>query len=201
MIRVVTLLSAGLALLSASVQAASPAPPAQPARVGEGLDVAVPPGWVRLDYRSDAQTEELYLVPPGQTSADWKDMIVFTEYKGMSGANPRKILEGSLADATKGCPGVNPKPIQEGVVNGYPAAFLTVACPSDPRTGGGEVNLVKVVAGNRNLYLIQRTWRTPPFERNNPPLASGLIDAWVKYLGHLKPCDTGDSKHPCAKDK
>ncbi|MEO5375800.1 MAG: hypothetical protein H7840_16300 [Alphaproteobacteria bacterium] len=184
-----------LAVASLSVQAAE-AP-----RTGEGLEVAVPPGWVRLDYKSSAETEELYLVPPDQNSPDWRDMVVFTEYKGMTGANPRQVLEGSLADAARGCPGLQAQPIQEGLVNGYPAAFLTVACPGEPRTGKGEVNLVKVVAGNRNLYLVQRTWRTPPFDRDRPPVSSASIDVWVKYLGHLKPCDAGDPKHPCVTGK
>lgn len=187
------LLAPGLA----AGQSLPQAPPGEPPRSGEGLELRIPPGWAKMDTVRNEKREEVYLVPPGQNSPNWKDMVAFREVKGYSGGGPKEVLEGSLASARQGCPQLGFRPIQEGVVNGYPAAFLLVYCPSDPSGKGGEVNLVKVIVGRENLYMVQRTWRTTPFDPGSPPIDSQTLDIWVKYLSHLKPCDTRDSKHPC----
>ncbi|MBF0093928.1 MAG: hypothetical protein HQL34_05215 [Alphaproteobacteria bacterium] len=179
------------------VPAPAPPRPAGAPPAGEGLAVQIPPGWTPLDHVRNAKGEELYLVPPSQNNPNWKDMIAYREVKGYSGGSPKSVLEGSLEAGRQGCPGLVFKPIQEGRVNGYPAAFLTVFCPSDTTGKGGEINLVKVVVGRENLYMVQRTWRTAPFEPTRPPVDSKTIDVWVQYLSRLKPCDTRDPTHPC----
>lgn len=180
-----------LAVVSASLHASAAEP-----RRGEGLEVSRPPGWVVHHDTHTAVLEEVFLVPPGQEGTGWRDMVVFREVKNMGRANPRAVLEQSVTEARAGCPDLVTRPIQEGRVNGYPGAFLLVGCPGG-KDGQGEVNLVKVVAGNTNLYMVQRTWRVPAFTLDAPPVDSRTLDIWTRYLSMQKPCDMDTSAHPC----
>lgn len=192
MIRMLRMCLPLCAMLLAGAARAAEAP-----RVGEGLEIAPPPGWKAIDRRSDGRMDEVYLVPPGQ-ERDWRDLIVYREIKGLTGVPPRRVLEDSIEQARTGCPNVEARPIQEGNVNGYPGAFLMVICPGGGKVAG-EISLVKVVGGKSNLYMIQRTWRMPGFDPAKPPVDSKTIDTWVRYLSAQKPCDTRDPRHPCAQ--
>ncbi len=123
-------------------------------------------------------------------------MVVFRELKDAGTADLRVVLEQSLAEAKADCPDLIVRPIQEGRINNYRGAFLLVGCPGESDRPG-EVNLVKVVGGNDNLYMIQRTWRMPALDPNNPPLDGHTLDLWTRYLSMQKPCDVDNQRHPC----
>ncbi|MBF0561364.1 MAG: hypothetical protein HQL37_04950 [Alphaproteobacteria bacterium] len=171
---------------------AGPAQAATADYTGEGLTIVTPPSWIALHQNKTAGAEEVALVPPWQKADAWQDMLMYQEFKNRSGVNPRTVLDGAITEGRKSCPSLLAGTVQEGIVNGYSGAFLSVSCPAQ-----GEINLIKVVAGEKNFYLVQRSWRRPPFSPDKPPLKSTDIDIWVKFLSRLKPCDTRNRAHPC----
>lgn len=189
---------AAAALLAASIAFAPALAQTPEVRHGEGMDVVLPQGWTAIHTSQTRQLAEVHAVPGNQDPGAWTDLIAYAEYKTLPSASPVAYLEAATENVRERCPRVRPGRIQQGTVNGYPTAFLLMSCPVEPLSQRGEVTLMKVTAGEKSLYLVQRTWRTPAYKGGKPPVPEEQLRAWVDFLKQRIVCDTTEpDRHPC----
>lgn len=187
------------AILSALLVLAA-AGPAFAQNLTERLLLVPPAGWHEGGTSSGAKTLTTHLFPAGQNSEKWDQMLsiqVVTE----PGADPREHIQRIIDAARDGCEAYGPSPVTEAMLNNYPVSTVTVTCTKGRQTGLGGLLAVKTIKGAQAVYVVQRMWRGPAFERNGPaPVSTEMLKEWSEFLRGVGVCDTADpQRHPCPK--
>jgi len=178
----------------ALAQAARPAAPAEPT---ERLLLVPPAGWSTGGSSTSRTSVTNHLFPPGQTSESWTEMLSIQIF-AQPAPTPRAFAESLIETSRKSCESATPGPIAEGMLNGYPVATLSVACPKGRQSGKGGLIAMKAIQGTGALFVVERLWRGEPYAGNRAPVPNAVLQDWAAFLRAVGVCDTADpGRHPC----
>jgi hypothetical protein len=157
---------------------------------GESLRTPSPPGFVRTERMSTDGLEQVELVPAGQGSSNWTEMVSMQTLKGgVEEGDPVRYAQWAAGRWKDECPSGTVGSVDPTPRNGYPAAFWRMDCPGMASTGKPEHTLTIAIEGNYAFHTVQKTWRSDPAE---PEIAS-----WTReFFGAVSVCDAAG--HPCA---
>ncbi len=164
---------------------------------GEYYIAALPPGWVRRGPAIDQDVRHGDWLPPGQTLASWTDRITLQVVTELAGKAPRTFLDQITNLRGENCEGVFATEVETATLNGFPTGFRIIACMRDVRTGTGVIAVLRVVTGDRALYVSQRVFQVAPFPPGGLPVSGDALAAARAALEYGLPCRRRDPLHPC----
>ncbi len=82
---------------------------------------------------------------------------------------------------------------------GHTVSFRFLGCTRHQRTGQGELALFRTVEGEQSFYLVQRAWRTPPYQPDVLPFDRELLGQTRLWLqgGRICQADSSDPNRAC----
>ena len=204
--RILVLAALALVLASGLASAQMRQPPRQPAPATAGATITEklllnpPPGWTSVGTSSTKTSATTHLFPPGQNAEKWNEMLTI-QVMSDSQADAREHIQRIVEASRSNCEASGLSPVTEGLSNGYPVSTMTVTCTKGRNSGLGGLVAVKAIRGAQALYVVERIWRGPAFERNEPvPAPPDMLQEWSAFLRAVAVCDDADSaKHPCPK--
>jgi len=155
------------------------------------------PGWTLLPTQRGRDVELTEIVPPGQNQQNWTDQVAVNILYGPPKMTPEDLLTQRVQLIQRECEETQTGPAAPGIDNGYETALRAVACPKAKRWGQGEVSLFKAWRGRDAMYLVARSWRGPPFAKNERPVSLATTAQWLALIQGIVLCDTRDPKRPC----
>jgi len=203
-IAVALLVSSAAAWAQIRSQPARPTPPPTaappPGEMTERLLLVPPQGWKTAGSGGSKTTLTTQMFPGNESSDNWTEMLS-VQVVADGRADPRDHIQRIVEASRTNCDASGPSPVTEGLTNGYPVATMTVTCTKGRVSGMGGLVAVKAIRGAQALYVIQRVWRGPAFERNEvAPVPEGMLKEWSSFLRAVSVCDIADStRHPCPK--
>lgn len=164
----------------------------------ETLRFTPPPGWRQVHAVERDGLIVRHLIPPGQGGDDWRDMITVQVLRTALPPPLAGLYARALAGYQAQCPDARGGGLQQGESNGYATGFWVLGCPENTQTGRGETAFFKATLGEQAVYVMQRVWRTAPFE----PGTEADIDAdsrrqAIDMLKAAQVCLSGSTAHPC----
>ena len=81
--------------------------------------------------------------------------------------------------------------ISSGEEYGYSYNYFMTICGRNPDTQKPEFTMVKAIAGNDALYVVQKAWRYEPTDIQ--------IQDWSKLVSQVFLCDNKNEAAPCPK--
>ncbi|MHA1151547.1 MAG: hypothetical protein ACTSQ7_02590 [Alphaproteobacteria bacterium] len=133
----------------------------------------------------------------GQTLARWTDRITLQVVPELAGKAPRTFLDQITNLRGEICDGVFATEVETAVLNGFPTGFRIVACMRDVRTGTGVIALLRVVTGDRAMYVSQWVFQVAPFPPGGLPVSGEALAAARAALEYGLPCRRGDPARAC----
>lgn len=188
---------AAAALALTLALAAAGAAAQQATRQPEVYGFAVPSDWQEVDRAQQQNVDMITFVPQGQTAETWDDMAILQVYRDMTALPAESLRERTVSALRAACADATASDMQTGLSNGYPSAFWATACTRNSQTGAGEIAYFRSLQGNDNLYVVQRVWRTEPFEQEAPSLPEAEKQQAIAILKALTVCQPGSAQHPC----
>ncbi len=164
---------------------------------GEFYLAALPPGWGKRAEAADALGHHGDWLPEGQSLADWRDRMTLQVVPQLAGEAPGDFLDRMASLRAETRERMFATEVESPPVNGFPGGFRIIACTRDKRTGTGEVRLLRVVTGERALYVIQRTFRVAPFAPEAFPVVGDALDAARAALEYGFACRRGSTERTC----
>ena len=163
----------------------------------EQLMVLPPKGW-KVGYHEQRGTVEVTeIIPPDQTIEAWQDMLVVELIAGKPDKDVQTVLRERLEEIHRDCENVGAGEPQLSKENGYDTGVRAIACPRSQKWNKGEVSLFKVLLGNDRTYVVSRSWRSEPFEKQHVSLPSDKMEEWLTFMTQVTVCDPRDPAHPC----
>lgn len=166
---------------------------------GERLLMDPPDGWAPVVVQRGDKVNITRLFPPGQSDKQWTEMITLQIYPN-SDRTPRAFLEEVIRYSQANCEATGPSAVTEAPNNGYPMAMVSVACSKGRASGMGGFVHVQSIRGKEALYVVQRHWRGPAFDKSAAPgFPPEMLREWGAFVKTVGLCDTRDSRHPCPR--
>jgi len=163
------------------------------------LIVPPPKDWVALPITKQGNLTVVQMLPAGESPQDFRESIVVQRQDGEK-KTPKDYVMSVVNGSKAHCEGIITSPISERPVNGYKAAEVRFACTKSSRTGKSGLMMVKAIAGNDALHVVQRIWLGAPVAPNQPvPVPDTVIDSWDAFDAFVVLCDSRDAKHGCPK--
>lgn len=159
------------------------------AQENENLLAAVPKGYKVSNERKSGAMTMREMVPSGETSANWTEMVSVTIFPGMGDVSPTQYRSRMQLLWEQYCPGSDYAKIKEGIEHGYATLTWHSKCPRASQTGKPELSWTKVIQGRDNLYAVQRAYRFEPLAAKHAELSS--------YLDSVRVCDARLPDRPC----
>jgi len=155
---------------------------------GEQLQLGVPEGYrvVHQDTRGPIYTTEM--VPNGQSSEDWLEMLTTQLYAGLKSVSPAEFRAESQRKWLTNCREGSYTEVMTGDENGYPVAVWMLSCPYSRAPGRPEHTWFKAIRGGESLYVVQKAFRFEP-----SPEQSRL---WMRTLRQATMCAPGKPARP-----
>ncbi len=114
---------------------------------------------------------------------------------------PDKDVQSLLADRLQtvraDCASAGAGAVELGKENGYEIGLRAIACPRSQKWNQGEVSLFKVLIGNDRTYVVTRSWRSAPFDKQHVTLPPDKMQDWLSFMAGIVLCDPRDATHPC----
>ena len=164
---------------------------------GEYYIAALPAGWTRHDASAERDVHHGDWFPAGQTPARWTDRVTLQVVPELAGKAPRTFLDQITNLRGEVCEGTFATEVETTVLNGFPAGFRIIACTRDTRTNAGAVAVLRVVTGDRALYVSQRVFQVAPFAPGDLPVSGAALEAARAAIEYGLPCRRGDPGRPC----
>jgi hypothetical protein len=161
---------------------------------------AMPAGWTKQAEVDDAFGHRGDWLPADQTLQDWHDRMTLQVMPQMAGQAPVDFLNGLVALWTNNCELVMASEVEVESVNGYATGSRVIGCTRDKTSGKGSASAYRVVAGERALYVVQRTFRLAPFSAAVFPLSAEDLEAGRAAVGYGLACQRGAATRPCPVD-
>ena len=166
----------------------------------ERLLFILPEGWKEefADRTESLSTTEY--VPEGQSEANWEEMLTIQTLLNKPSADPVKMMSGITKYLSQDCSEFDYKPIDiGGIDNNYPSMAVLVLCGQEKERNGGYVSLLRGISGEENYFLLQKTWKTRPFNsQKKSPINLEQRKFWLGYLSYLRVCSK--SRGDCPKN-
>ena len=164
----------------------------------EELVMTTPNNWTIGHKERQENYKIMEYIPRGESIYRWTRMLTvhifagtrsFEEFMTETQAITRTNCHDVIADTE----------IRVGRVNNYSVGMLWIGCPGFKDTKGGEFSLYYGHRSRNALYVVQRTWRGPAFNRRRMPLSEAEWREWIAFLQSTFVCDRIDSRHPCRR--
>ena len=166
----------------------------------ERLLFILPEGWKEefADRTESLSTTEY--VPEGQSEANWEEMLTIQTLLNKPSADPVKMMSGITKYLSQDCSEFDYKPIDiGGIDNNYPSMAVLVLCGQEKERNGGYVSLLRGISGEENYFLLQKTWKTRPFNsQKKSPINLEQRKFWLGYLSYLRVCS--ENRGDCPKN-
>jgi len=166
----------------------------------EQLLFILPEGWKEefADRTESLSTTEY--IPEGQSEANWEEMLTIQTLLNKPSADPVKMMSGITKYLSQDCSEFDYKPIDiGGIDNNYPSMAVLVLCGQEKERDGGYVSLLRGISGKENYFLLQKTWKTRPFNsQKKSPINLEQRKFWLGYLSYLRVCS--ESRGDCPKN-
>ncbi len=166
---------------------------------GEYYIAALPAGWARSAATDEPDVRHGDWFPAGQTPDQWEDRITLQVVPELAGKAPRTFLDQITNLRREVCEGVFATEVETAVLNGFASGFRIIACTRDTRTNTGAVAVLRVVTGDRALYVSQRVFQVAPFAPGGLPVSGEALEAARKIIEYGLTCRRGDPLRPCPK--
>lgn len=136
-------------------------------------------------------------LPKEQTLENWKEMLTYQGYKNLAqkeGVTSIKMIS-SMKERIKKVSEEELyfKPLYNWKLNGYDAAMALIGLKKLPSNmgksfpeGQGELGLYLVIKGKKDVYVIQKSWRSEAFTEKHLPISMDELDKWIKVLAKTK---------------
>lgn len=158
---------------------------------GENLLQATPPNYKLATSGRNGNVLFDEMIPESEQIDRWTEMLTTQIFMGgINADHPEALYRRIDAAWHKACPAARGELIQSGKENGYRVAVWMAACPENPASGEPEYTWYKAIEGNDSFYLIQKSWRYRPTEKE--------IRRWTHYLGTVAVCDSRLPARSCA---
>ena len=154
-------------------------------------------GWARHDTSIGQDVRHEDWLPPGQTPEKWTDRITLQIVPELAGKAPRTFLDQITNLRGQICDGVFATEVETAILNGFATGFRILACTRDVRTDLGVIAVMRVVTGDRALYVSQRVFQVPPFAPGGLPVGGEALAAARAAIEYGFPCRRGDPVRPC----
>jgi hypothetical protein len=142
---------------------------------GEVFVTPVPVTWQLVrSSRSDRLVHFAWL-PEGQTPGAWSDKVSLQLFPGRTDVSGQELLDQIARRYQRDCRDLLASRTETTRKRGARVTFRFLGCTRHADTGRGELALFRVVAGAQALYLVQRAWRTPPFDRETLPFDRAVL--------------------------
>ena len=115
----------------------------------------------------------------------------------LAGNAPRTFLDQITNLRGEICDEVFATDVETAVLNGFATGFRIIACTHDTRTNMGVVAVMRVVTGNRALYVMQRVFQVAPFSAGDLPVSGETLAAARSAIAYGLPCRRGDPARAC----
>ena len=173
------------------------------AQDAEQLMIKPPAGWKVGFHERRGAVEITEIVPPGQTTAAWQDMLVVELIDGKPAVDKdvQTILRNRVEEVRADCPSVGAGETSLSTDNGYESGMRAIACPRSKKWNKGEVSLFKVILGNDRTYVVIRSWRSEPFEKTKVTLPADKMTEWLGFMAKVVVCDPRDPNRACPVKK
>lgn len=181
----------GLAFFLLSVAMAG----AQDELVGENLIVKIPTGY-ELGFQQETDQGNISeFIPKGQSVDRWSEMITIQLFHPV---NRNAAFHARLDFLVKQeCEDGSTHVTPTGKENGYPVQVFQMYCPTNLKTGMGEVTFFKTIEGKDKFYVVQKAWRTEKYSEDDIPLTEDDFVRWVRYLSEVYVCDSRAYDRKC----
>ncbi|SDH60148.1 hypothetical protein [Roseospirillum parvum] len=173
---------------------------AQTGSVGEARErflLSVPEGWVQVTTERRGDMEMVEFVPQGQEPTAWRDRLTVQVFEGATNVAAAQFQANAKAGFERACEKVTAGNLQVARSNGYPSAFFVLGCHRHRQEGHGETTFFRLIQGYQALYLVQRAWRTAPYDIQGPPIPQAERTSAVHLLQSMSVCLPGEPRHPC----
>ena len=97
----------------------------------------------------------------------------------MLAGNIKKISEKNFLFST----------ISQKSIDGYPAMIALIGCAnllakhvSGIEKGQGEIGLYLCIKGNKDMYLVHKSWKIKGFNEENLPINKAELKKWINLL-------------------
>ena len=164
---------------------------------GEYYLAALPAGWSKRSEIADDMGRHGDWLPEGQSLARWRDRITLQVVPEMVGRTARTFLDQMADLRAQTCDGIFATEVESANLNGFPVGFRIIACTRDTRTGTGSIALLRAVAGEQALYVVQRVFQVAPFSPGNFPVSGEELDMGRAEIEYGLPCRRGHRQRPC----
>jgi len=164
----------------------------------ETLRFEPPQGWQQVHQVQREGLLVRHLVAPGQSAATWHDMITVQVLRVARQPTLNSLYARALGGYQANCPNARSGGLQSGESNGYPTGFWILGCPKNTQTGQGETAFFKATLGEQAVYVLQRVWRTDPFEAGGEAaIDAAARSTAIDMLKGAQVCIEGSADHPC----
>jgi len=191
------LAAAGLLFVSAQAYAQQGDSAVLSGGAGEYYIAGLPPGWTRYQASTRQDVHHEDWLPLGQTPERWTDRITLQIVPELAGKAPRTFLDQIANLRGEICDSVFATEVETAIVNGFATGFRIVACTRDVRTDAGVIAAMRVVSGDRALYVSQRVFQVPPFAPGGLPVGGEALAVARAAIEYGFPCRRGDPLRPC----
>ncbi len=164
---------------------------------GEYYIAALPAGWTLRGPDAGPDVRHGDWLPGGQTLARWTDRITLQTVPELAGKATRTFLDQITNLRGEVCDSVFATEVETAVLNGFATGFRIIACARDRRTDRGVIAVLRVVTGDRALYVSQRVFRVAPFAPGRLPVRGAALAAARAAIEYGVPCRRGDPARPC----
>jgi hypothetical protein len=168
---------------------------AQGEHVGENLIAGLPSEY-ELGYQQETDHVKMSeFIPKGESVEQWSEMITIQLFDPANkNAEFYERLDSLVKQACEdGSTHVTPTTEE----NGYPVKVFQMYCPTNLKTGMGEVTFIKTIEGKDKFYVVQKAWRTEKYSEDDIPLTEEDFGRWIRYLKAVYVCDSRAEDRKC----
>lgn len=164
----------------------------------ERLVFEAPAGWVAVHRDDTDALQVLHLIPQDQDPTAWRDLIAVQVLKTPQPPALTTLRDRAAAGYAADCDQSLGGDLQTGDTNGFETGFWTLGCSRNTRSDRGETAFFKAMRGLEGVYVVQRTWRTDPFDpAAGPGIAPDTQRAAIALLQGATVCVPDSRAHPC----
>jgi hypothetical protein len=143
-----------------------------------------------LIYKVSSDTVQFdYYVPKGQSADKWEDMITIKTTRGSQAPGLKPVHERTVEAYKSKCQSYTATTPQTRIDNNVGRAFWILGCNRRNDMDVGETVFNLFIQGQKAVYLIQRTWRVPPFGNEGPSISAEEQKATMELLPKFTLCD------------
>ena len=166
---------------------------------GEFFVTPVPITWQIAHASDSGRVVHMAWLPAGQETGSWSDKVSLQLFPGETGTTGKQLLDRIVRRYAQDCRNLLGTETDVKQARGRTVAFRLLGCTEHARTGRGELALFRVVQGAESLYLMQRAWRTPTFDRAHLPFSHDILGKTRLWLQGGRVCQAGssDADHAC----